>query len=303
MLLIHYPFGPVLPPPWQTDWQVAHALDLPNLPRRLVARAPAGTSIPDGAAPYRPPEVTDEHRRLARADLVRIASAPDSLRAGLARIGLDERERLDEYILACLGVVHPLALVAPFSIATMSEAVRTHLRASNAWTSPHSSVVVRCALRGYNVWTGIGVMMARAGRADDYASAEALGIAAVRDRRRETLRWVREEVLAGWSPETPYYTSTIARAEAELPITVRRGPTTNQDLGIPSSSYDLPIVAVFRGDSIERFPERITWSDDASRARARERGRPPSAAEALGVSVRTLERLRAEFDAESSQKG
>src|SRR5690606_9690400 len=84
VILIHYPFGLALPPPWQPDWQTTAMLDLPSLPRRLVARAPAGTPTPDGAEPYSPPEATDEHRRLARADLERIAQGPDPLGAELA---------------------------------------------------------------------------------------------------------------------------------------------------------------------------------------------------------------------------
>src|SRR5690606_26365056 len=220
MILIHYPTDTTLPPPWQPGWHVTPVLRFPSLPERRVARAPEGTPIPDGCEPYEPPVITDDHRKLARADLL-IDTTRDRLYLDLARAALDDPEQLDRDIRACLGVAHHHALVAPLSVATLREACHAHRMASDAWTSPHSSVVVRCALRGYDVWTGIGGMMDRAGRADDYAEAEALGVEAVRQRRRETLRRVREEVLAGWSPETPYYTSTIARAESELPIVVR----------------------------------------------------------------------------------
>src|SRR5690606_30764628 len=109
-----------------------------------------------------------------------------------------------------------------------------------------------------------------------YLEAEALGVEAVRQRRRETLRRVREEILAGWSPETPYYTSTIARAEVELPIVVRRGPITAEELGaegVINHSYGLPVVAVYGGGELERVDDRIRWSDEESRERARERQR------------------------------
>jgi len=276
MLLIHYPADIPLPPPWQPSWEVTPVVLLDPLPRRAVARAPAGTPLPEGATLYAEPEVTDEHRSAARHVLQRATESTDQLRRGLARSALDDPERLDEEIRVWLGVAHPHALVAPLSVRRLADACLAYVGATQSWTSPHSSVVVRCALRGYDVWTGIGGMMDRAGRADDYASAEALGVAAVRQRRRETLRRVREEILAGWSPETPYYTSTIARAEDELPIVVRRGPITAKELGAEGAlnhSYGLPVVAVYRGGEVQRFDERITWSDEESRERARERQR------------------------------
>lgn len=276
MLLIHYPADIPLPPPWQPSWEVTPVVSLDPLPRRSVARAPAGTPIPEGATLYAEPEVTDEHRSAARDVLQRATESTDQLRRGLARSALDDPERLDEEIRVWLGVAHPHALVAPLSVRRLADACLAYVDATQSWTSPHSSVVVRCALRGYDVWTGIGGMMARVGRADDYAEAEALGVEAVRQRRRETLRGVREEILAGWSPETPYYTSTIARAESELPIVVRRGPITAEELGAEGAlnrSYGLPVVAVYRGGKVERFDDRITWSDGMSRELARERQR------------------------------
>lgn len=276
MLLIHYPADIPLPPPWQPSWEVTPVVSLAPLPRRAVARAPAGTPIPEGATLYAEPKVTDEHRSAARDVLQRATESTDQLRRGLARSALDDPERLDEEIRTWLGVAHPHARLAPLSVRRLADACLAYVGATQSWTSPHCNVVVRCALRGYDVWTGIGGMMARVGRADDYAEAEALGVEAVLQRRRETLRRVREEILAGWSPETPYYTSTIARAEVELPITVRRGPITAEELGAEGAinhSYGLPVVAVYRGGKLERFDDRITWSDGMSRELARERQR------------------------------
>lgn len=276
MILIHYPPNTQLPPPWQPAWEVTPVRSIDTLPRRSVARAPAGSPIPSGTSLYAAPEVTDEHRRVFRDALRRDVASADSLRRELAESDLDNPERLDEEIRTWLGVAHPLALVAPLCVTTLKDACWAHTWARSAWTSLHSSVVVRCAPRGYDVWAGLGGLMERVGRADDYAEAEALGVEAVRRRRRETLRKVREEVLAGWSPETPYYTSTIARAESELPIMVRRGPITAEELGAEGAvnhSYGLPVVAVYRGGEVERFDDRITWSDEESRERARERQR------------------------------
>src|SRR5690606_22706593 len=103
MILIHYPCDLSLPSTCQPDWQTIAMLDLPSLPRRRVARAPAGTPIPDGAEPYSPPEATDEHRRLARADLVRIARASDRLYAELALNALKDQEQLDIEIRTWFG--------------------------------------------------------------------------------------------------------------------------------------------------------------------------------------------------------
>src|SRR5690606_28246893 len=254
MILIHYPTDTTLPPPWQPAWEVTPVWSIDALPRRSVARAPAGTPIPEGASLYAEPVVTDDHRRVFRDALRRDAASADSLRRELAQGALDDPERFDEQIRIWLGVAHPHARVAPLCVTTLEEACRAHTWATSAWTPLHSSVVVRCAPRGYDVWAGLGGLMERAGRADDYASAETLGVAAVRQRRRETLRRVREEILAGWSPETPYYTSTIARAESELPIVVRRGPITAEELGAEGAinhSYGLPVVAVYRAGKVE----------------------------------------------------
>src|SRR5690606_5978208 len=164
---------------------------------------------------------------------------------------------------------------------------RAHQRVVGPLDSRHSCVVIRAAYpTGYDV--SMGSRYEPIGHEGTYEAAERLGIARVRALRDSLPESLRDELHG-------------------LPVTVYRGPVLSTELlcvsgggrrGRPTFS-GLAVVAVVRGDHVERFPERITWSDDASRARARERGRPPSAAEALGVSVRTLERLRAEFDAEA----
>src|SRR5690606_42065071 len=94
MLLIHYPADIPLPPPWQPSWEVTPVVSLDPLPRRSVARAPAGTPIPEGATLYAEPKVTDEHRSAARDVLQRATESTDQLRRGLARSALDDPERL-----------------------------------------------------------------------------------------------------------------------------------------------------------------------------------------------------------------
>src|SRR5690606_9118900 len=205
---------------------------------------------------------------------------------------LENQERLDEFIRAWFGVAHSFARLSPLSEPSLNRAVAAHRHAVGLWHSRHSSVVIRTSYpTGYDVWRGIGSMMQRVGHAEDYEAAELLGLAAVRELREQTMARIRDEILDGWSPETPYYSATLSSAATELPITVRRGPLTNEDLGRPPSSYDLPIVAVFRGDSIERFPERVTWSDDASRARERQR-RAEGHRRAQEEQARALDLLR-----------
>lgn len=275
IILIHYPPNTQLPPPWQPDWQVIPVLDLTSIPSRRVARAPAGTPIPPGCELYSPPVVTDELRQMTRADLERLARSPEPL-SKLASGSLDDREQLDRDIRCWLGEAHPYATLAPLSVEFLQDASGATAAAGDLWDSTHSIVTIRCSVRGYDVWVGIGGRVQRVGRADEYDEAETLGVDAVRQRRRETLRRVREVLLVGWSPDTPFYSSTIARAETELPITVHRGPITAEELGEEgrvNGSYALPTVAVYRGDSVTRFPERITWSDEESRTKARERRR------------------------------
>src|SRR5690606_26187262 len=188
---------------------------------RPAAPAPARPSIPAGAAPYRPPEVTDEHRRLARADLERIAQGPDPLGAELATSALENQERLDEFIRAWFGVAHSFARLSPLSEPSLNRAGAAHRHAVGLWHSRHSSVVIRTSYpTGYDVWRGIGSMMQRVGHAETYEAAEQIGVARVRELREQTMARIRDEILDGWSPETPYYSATLSSAATELPITV-----------------------------------------------------------------------------------
>src|SRR5690606_39619587 len=123
----------------QPSWQLPPVWSIDTLPRRSVARAPAGTPIPSGASLYAAPEVTDEHRRVFRDALRRDVASADSLRRDLARDALDDPERLDEEIRAWLGVAHPHALVAPLSVAPSRAACHPPRTPSDASTAPHPS--------------------------------------------------------------------------------------------------------------------------------------------------------------------
>lgn len=304
MILAHYPPGLPLPAPWQPGWQGSHALDLPSLPRRLVARAPSGTPLPPGAEPHATPQVTEELRRAARADIEAATRSRDQLVREVAEGALDNPGELDRDILAWLGLAHPYALLAPLSVTTLDAACRATVAAGDEWDSRHSSVVIRTAFpEGFDSWIGIGSTLTRVGKSSAYEAAEVAGIDAVRELRRKTMARVQSEILAGWSPETPYYSATIATAADALPIHVHRGPLTAGELvrvhpssgvAMPASSWDLPVVAEYRGDGtvIERHDERVTWSDEDSRARQRERQQAGDARR-KAEEHRALELLRA----------
>lgn len=261
----------------QPRWSVTTALDLSLPGRRHVGRIPAGAPIPSGAQLYAPPVVTEALRDEARRKLEEIAAGDDWLRAELADGAL---ERLDETITRNLGVVHPYAELAPWSVATLDEACRLIARARDLWTSPCSCAVIRTSIPGYYVWTGIGGMMEPVGHADTYEGAEMLARGGVALQRAGVIRRVRE-ILAGWSPDTPYWTATLATIE-DLPLQIRRGPMTAaespgarvvQGLTIGGTSWDLPVVYRLDGHGETRWPERVTWDDDASRQAHRDRTR------------------------------
>lgn len=257
-----------LPSIWQTGWEVTRGPAIEGIRRDTIARAPLGTPLPAGARDaVELPEVTGAELRAAREHLERIAAGRDELRATIAR---DDLEHLERYVQIARGVPHPLAYHAAWSVSTLDQAVRSWCRARDLWASPCSSAVVRAALPdGYQVWRGIGGRLDGAGRAPTYERAEELAIEAVAAERGRVMARVHE-ILEGWSPATPYYTSTIARAAEELSLQISRGPVTAAEAG---SSWDLPIVAEVRDRQIVRHPERVTWNDADSRAAALERKR------------------------------
>lgn len=140
------------------------------------------------------------------------------------------------------------------------------------WTSRDTTATIRTSPRGYQVWIGVGVALRAVGHAGSYDEAEALAVSAVRQHRLDA---------AGHDPD-------------DLPIHVRRGPMTQAELGhtlehgavLGGSSWDLPVVATYRGGAVERHDERVTWSDDESRRLHRER-------EAEGQRLRAAEAAHA----------
>lgn len=293
--LIHYTPGTSLPAPWQPDWQYTTMRALPSIPRRSVARAPKGTATPAGCDLYTAPVPTEHMQELARLDLQRVADSSDRLMSDVARGLLADPDELDSEIRAVLGVAHPYASASPLSVASLKDACRAHLRASDAWASPCSTAVIRCAERGYQVWTGIGGMMHREGNAATYSEAELLAAAGIA-RQRATAMAAAHAALEGWHPDTPFYSATLATADASLPWSIHRGPITADELpgkhGMGASSWDLPVVTEFRAASRIDYPERVTWSDDDSRERARAKRRAGEARRKQEVAA-ALDMLRA----------
>ena len=269
--LIHYPHGMPLPPPWQPNWHVAPMDRLSALPGSMaVARAPRDTPVPNNCEPYVEPVVTDELRKLARHLCSLGANAGDQVHAELCAGLLNDADALDREIRAALGTVHPYALFAPLSVETLDAACHATTLAASHWTSPCSCAVIRCAERGYHVWTGLGGMMRPEGQMDSYEFAEAMATKSIRHNRKQAMNAIRSD-LDGWHPDTPFHTATLATAATELPWTIRRGPMTTEELPSAAggaSSWDLPIVAEFRGTEVIRHNERVTWSDEESRERA-----------------------------------
>lgn len=264
--IITWPKTAPTPAGAQPRWGIATAFRLRLDDAREVGRIPSKMPIPDGASAYTDPVVTDDLRALVRAQIQAIADGDgDPLFADLARSALADDEYLDRVVAANLGLAHPYATCAPWTVESLDEACDAMVRAQGLWTSPCSSAVIRTAQAGYDVWTGIGSMLDRAGRADDLGPAETMAIDAVWAKRRVALAEIRQ-ILADWSPHTPYYSATLETAADALPIIVRRGPMTSEEG--PGSSWDLPIVMRWQDGEIERHDDRVTWDDEASRRRA-----------------------------------
>lgn len=279
--IIHYPQGADLPSPWQSDWHVTPLTSLRCLPRRCVARAPAGTPIPDTCTAYAPPEPTADQLAAAHTEMAGMVDQVDGLMAEVIRGLLTDSDRLAAEVRAHLGSAHHLIHYAPISVMTQDAASRAWVRAGDMWDSRCSVAVIRAHERGgYAVWIGIGGRMGHIGRTDGYAGAEVLAVDASQDQRARTMAEVRD-ILTDWSDDTPYPlggVATLATAARDLPMTISRGPVSRDDLpgpyGTGASSWDLPTVAVWRdGHIAERHDDLVTWDDDTCRERALARSR------------------------------
>ena len=264
---------------WQLGWHIEPSIVLPSLPLRGVARS----DDMDYPKKYRYEAGIDrredripELRDAARKDLESMLGMNSLLRPWAEKV-LADPDELDNLIRQHLGVAHPYALCAPLSVPTLDEACRVKVDADQVWESRCSSAVVRATMPdGYRIWIGIGSHMQDVGRCDEYRAAEAAAVGAVYTHRRSAIAKIRE-ILSGWSDDTPYYSATIGTAYDQLPIRVYRGPVSGHDLPGASpyggGSWDLPEVAVYRGEERERHDDRVTWIDDESRAAQRERER------------------------------
>jgi hypothetical protein len=262
---------PSLPPtPWQHAWSTARDR-IPGLPGRLeIARAASGTPIPGGARVVRGgwrPAATAAQADAVRAHYEREADGGDGLHAELASRTLADPAELERQTVLAIGVPHPLAWCAPLEVTALDEACRAIVDAQELWTSSASCGVIRASQRGYQVWTGIGSTMRSVGHASDYDSAEAMLVEASQRERAAIARDVGQ-VLAGWSPTTPYYSATLEDYQRRLPLQIRRGPVSGG-----GSSWDLPVVATWRDGVTERHPWVLAWDDEAGRAAERQRQR------------------------------
>lgn len=261
------------PPPWQTGWARGPApWQFRCMTAGAVARAPAGTPIPDGAKPYTRPVVHVGMRLSAAAELREALATRtdlDSLRREVLAGLLEDEAGLEDAIRLALGDVNRYALFAPLEVETAGEAAHLIVQAEDEWDSRCSCAVIRVAPGGYHAWVGVGGTMRQVGGVlPSYEDAEAAVVLASAAERAATMQRVRA-ILAGWSGDTPFYSATLETAAAELPLAIRRGPATAAEAG---SSWDLPVYAVAVGGVVtERRPEVIRWDDDASRAAAEAR--------------------------------
>ncbi|MFW5920685.1 MAG: hypothetical protein ACOCUS_02505 [Polyangiales bacterium] len=280
MQVLRIPAGYEVPEGYQSDWTKGRWRDLPGVPVDAIVRIPEGAPWPAGARhASEPPVVTDAHREAARQELARLLESRDPLTRELAEADLEDLERT---VWHARGMPHPYAYHAPPSIGSTQEACEAHVDAMGRWSSRCSSAVIRAAVpSGYDVWVGVGGMMgSRQAHAETLQEAEQLAWRAVRQERLDS---GLAEALDEWAPDTPVFTSTLAAFVDELPVQIRRGPCSSAQLargsvdGLPvgGSSWDLPVVAVYRGDGavLERHDERVTWDDEEARAEQRERQR------------------------------
>lgn len=273
VILIRHDPEAQLPPPWQSGWARGPALwQFQCLSAGAVARAPAGTPIPEGATPYAPAAVHVGMMLTAAAELrsaLKARSDLDSLRREVLAGLLEDDAALEDAIRLALGDVNRYALFAPLDVETAGDAAHLIVQAEDEWDSRCSCAVIRVAPGGYHAWVGVGGTMRQVGGVwPSYEAAEAAVLEASAAARAATMQRVRA-ILAGWSEDTPFYTATLETAATVLPLAIRRGPATTAEAG---SSWDLPVYATAVGGVItERRPEVLTWSDEASRAAAQAR--------------------------------
>lgn len=271
VLFIRHPADYPPPSPWQTGWGRPASDLLADLfdPVIAIARAPQGTPLPDGAEVYVPESVRPEDRKRAREHLEeKRDSARDSFSQEVLEHLMEDEEALDDGIRAARGEPHWVAEWAPFRYESLDAAVQDITDLKLAWDSSHTCGVIRTAPKGFQCWQGVGGRLLELGGVESVEEAEGRIIQAVRKTRENTLEEL--SALHDWPPDTPVLDSTLGGLVHGNPIHIRRGPMSAAEYG---SSWDLPVVAVVSGDEVSRYPEKVTWDDEQSRARWLERCR------------------------------
>lgn len=287
---------------FEVDWGRGNEDDrIPGIPRLKVGRANENTELSsgnrvwkEGQSPIIIPSL--DEIAAARSYFESQAAGKDPLLSALARGYLENEGELWRAIFTARGWPHPWAWLAPegWDRARATDAM---VQASDRWTSRCSCAVIRTAPRGYQCWRGMGSHMEHLGHAEDISAAEALCLEGALAARASELALVRERDLPGWPDRTPYYAATLGTARDALPLQIRRGPMSadDHDAGTRGSSRDLPIVAEWQAGAWTRWPERVTWSDDVSRAnqRVRERGGQDRRAVEIARALELLSRVPA----------
>ena len=157
---------------------------------------------------------------------------------------------------------------APRSIHSERE-VRARLeQAERRWWSECREATVRVHEQGYVVMLGTGRHTRHESAHATYQEAEQAAIEEVQNARHLALGIIRAKILHGWHDSTPFMGATLGTAEHDIPILIRRAPCSNDELGkdADGNANEPPVVAIYRGESVERPNVKITWDDEHSRS-------------------------------------
>ena len=157
---------------------------------------------------------------------------------------------------------------APRAIHSESEARERLEQAERRWWSECREATVRAHEQGYVVVLGTGRHARHTSTHATYQEAEQAAVDAVRSARHLALGIIRAKILHGWRDDTPFMGATLGTAAHSIPIQIRRAPCSNDELGTDSggNANEPPVVATYRGESIERSDVQITWDDERSRS-------------------------------------
>ena len=157
---------------------------------------------------------------------------------------------------------------APQSIHTEHEAIERFEQAERRWWTECREATVRAHEQGYVVMLGAGRHARHESAHATYQEAEQAALEAVQNARHLALGIIRAKILHGWHDSTPFMGATLGTAEHDIPILIRRAPCSNDELGkdTDGNTSEPPVVAIYRGESVERPSVQITWDDERSRS-------------------------------------